>query len=252
MMNNDVKAVILAGGEGRRLRPLSFYIQKTMIPIGPYEKPLLEYIIRLLALHGVRRILVLLGYKGMQVINYFGDGSRLGVEIKYSFDDEKYRGSGGALLKAYVNGLIDSDRIIVYYGDILSDLNVRELLEHHSRMHGDVTLVVTEKYQVPVGVAYLDNNGVRVESLVEKPWLPLKATMGVLVMESRVLGELEKIHEESTDIMGDFIPHLIKNGYAVNAYVYNGEWYDVGSIERYEKINQEWLRRITEKIFGGK
>ena len=249
-MESLVKAVILAGGEGRRLRPLTYYIQKAMIPIGSLEKPLLEYIVRLLVTNGIKDIVVLLGYKGGQVVNYFGDGSRLGARISYSFDDENYRGSGGALLKSYLNGLLsDANDVLVYYGDILADLDLRRLIEHHRTTNADATLLVTRGYQVPVGIASVDEDG-RILELKEKPWLPVNATIGILMLKTRVIELLREIHKGSTDIMGDFIPYLIKRGLLVKAFVYEGKWYDIGSIERYEKIDKNWLEELTRKLFS--
>ena len=78
-----VKGVVLAGGEGRRLRPLSYYFQKCMIPIGHSQKPLLEYIVRLLKYHNIADVLLLAGYKQEQITNYFNSGNRFGVKINF-------------------------------------------------------------------------------------------------------------------------------------------------------------------------
>lgn len=85
-MFRSVKAAVLCGGEGSRLRPLTFYFQKAMIPIGSEQKPLLEYIVRLLKAHDVRDLVFLVNYKYEQIKNYFGDGSRFGVHVEYLVD----------------------------------------------------------------------------------------------------------------------------------------------------------------------
>ncbi len=248
-MDTRTKTVVMAGGEGKRLRPLSYYVQKVMIPLGENEKPLLEYIVRILKYNGFRDILVLVGYKGYQVINYFGDGSRFGVRMEYSFDDNTFKGSGGALLKAYINGFFDdTDDILVYYGDMLGDFDLAGLKKFFVQSGSDVTLLVTKRYHVPVGVAKIGEND-RVISLVEKPWLDINATLGILMLRSSVLEELRNIDRKDTDLMGDVIPYLINKGYKVTAYYHYKEWYDIGSIERYEKINNKWLATLTKKYF---
>lgn len=242
-------AAILAGGEGKRLWPLSNYIQKTMIPLGPEEKPLLEYIVMLLKKHDFKDIVMLVGYRANQILNYFGDGSRFGVRISYSYDDDSYRGSAGALLKAYRSGLFDkTEDVLVYYGDILGDFDLSGMYTFHKSRSADATLLVTEKYNVPVGIVRID--GERIVELNEKPWLNLNATIGVSVIKKEVLALIGDIHNRSTDLMGDFIPYLIKNNKLVVSFKHTEKWYDIGSIERYEKLDGEWIKELHAKLFS--
>ncbi|MGB9134140.1 MAG: sugar phosphate nucleotidyltransferase, partial [Candidatus Bathyarchaeia archaeon] len=88
----DAKAIVLCGGEGTRLRPITHYLQKTMIPIGHLQKPLLEYIIRLLKFHGLSDITLLVNYKAEQIQNYFGDGARFDVKVSYVHDSQSLKG----------------------------------------------------------------------------------------------------------------------------------------------------------------
>ncbi len=228
-------AAILAGGEGTRFKPYTDIIPKPMIPVGPDEKPLLEYIVRWLARHGLKRIVFLVGYRWKQIHNYFGDGSGFGVEIKYSVDTPEYTNTGGALVNAYRQGLLNASTVVVWYGDIIAELNPVELVKRHEEEGADATLAVADRYQVPVGVAKLDVNGNIVE-LVEKPWLNIYVTIGVLALRPQVLGSAEESLGRSFDIMGDLIPWMIRRGFKVKAYIYRGPWYDVGSMERYQKL----------------
>jgi mannose-1-phosphate guanylyltransferase len=240
-----VVAAVLAGGEGSRFRPYTEIVPKPMIPLGPGEKPLLEYIVRWLARHGIEEIVLLVGYKWRQVRNYFRGGEYWGVRIRYSLDTGEYRGTGGALLNAYRRGLLGSNPVLVWYGDILAPLDVGELVEQHTREHADAVLALADRYQVPVGVAEVDEEG-NVTRLEEKPWLPVKATIGVLTLNPGVLGEAENALGRSFDVMGDLVPWMIKSGKRVRAYIYRGSWYDVGSLERYKKLNHEEIREFLE------
>jgi len=241
-----VIAAILAGGEGRRFKPYTDIIPKPMIPLGPEEKPLLEHIILWIARHGVKRFTLLVGYRWRQIRNYFRDGRWLGVEIRYSLDTEEYRGTGGALINAYRRGLLDSETILVWYGDIVAPLIVSDLLEKHREWNADAVVVVADRYQVPVGIAEVDEEG-RVVRLEEKPWLPLKATVGVLTLRTSTLRGAEEELGRSFDIMGDLIPWMIRKGMNVRAYIYSGPWYDVGSLERYMKLNHEEFKEFLKE-----
>ncbi len=237
---SNVIAAILAGGEGRRFRPYTDLIPKPMVPIGPEEKPLLEHIVKWISKYGIKKFVFLVGYKWRQISNYFGNGSRFGIKISYSLDDNKYNNTGGALLKAIKSGLINDELTLIWYGDIIASINIRELIDHHIRTNAVVTLALAEKYQVPVGVAKINNEG-RVIKLEEKPWIDVKVTIGILTIDPKVVVKVENVLGTSFDIMSDLIPLLIKRDYNVRAYMYRGPWYDVGSLERYQKLPEEAL-----------
>jgi mannose-1-phosphate guanylyltransferase len=240
---NKVNAILLAGGEGTRFKPYTDIVPKPMIPVGVEEKPILEHIICWLKRFGITNYVLLVGYKWKQIRNYFGDGSRHSVSIKYSIDDEVYRGTGGALLKAYKTNVIPEDTAIIWYGDILAPVDVSALIEFHRAEGADATLVVSDKYKVPVGVAHIDSLGNVVE-LTEKPWLNLYVTIGVLMLEASVLKNVESSLGRAFDIMGDLIPWMIRKGLKVKAFIHKDLWYDVGSLERYVKIDYEKIKHF--------
>ncbi len=247
----DIKGVILCGGKGTRLRPLTYYFQKSMIPVGMRQKPLLEYIVRLLSYHGIEKIVLLVDYKAEQIINYFDDGSRFGVKIQYLKDDPRYPGNAGALYNAYIRGYLgDSHNIVVYYGDILSNINISELLRIHKDREAAATLALSENYTVSVGVAEL--RGSRIVKLVEKPPLGKPAVMGILALKTDVVGLVEELldYGGQTDIMRDLVPLLIRRGLRVEAYVTEAFWYDVGSTERYEKLDQREVDELLAFVFA--
>ena len=241
----DVVGVVLAGGEGRRLRPLTYYFQKCMIPIGSRQKPLLEYIIRLLGRYGIFDVKMLVGYKHEQIVNYFNDGERFGVKLEYFLDDPALGGSGGALLNVAERGAFDgAGSLLVYYGDILSDIDLSALVRQHVESGSLATLAVTSGFEVPVGVAEVE--GSRVKEWREKPVVDIYAGIGMVALSPGALEALEGITEErsSIDLMGDLIPFLLEGGGRVDAYFTDAFWYDVGSTEKYEKIDNGLVDRL--------
>jgi len=247
---DGVKGLVLCGGPGVRLRPLTYYFQKCMIPVGSRQRPLLEYIVRLLKYNGVTDILLLVGYKAEQICNYFGDGRRFGVKLTYIYDKPDFKGTGGSVLNAYKNGAIkDCKTLLVYYGDILSDIRLGEMLTQHFESDSAATVALARGYKVPVGVARI--RGSRVENFVEKPLFDLLVTIGILVLRSDILSYLERLHNlsQNIDLMKDLLPCLIQNGKSVSAHLTDAFWYDVGSIERYEKIDNHVIENHLSCLF---
>ena len=244
---NGVKGLVLCGGEGARLRPLTYYFQKSMIPIGAEQRPLLEFIVRSLKRNEITDICLLVGYKWQQVCNYFGDGSRFGVKITYVLDEPEYKGTGGAVLNAWMQGLLDRREVLlVYYGDILSNVDLTELLKEHLKNGAEATVALSKGYQLPVGVAEL-NSG-RVVKFAEKPLFDVLVGIGIFALEGSVLADLEGLHREGeeVDLMRDLLPILMKNGRHVRGYVTDAFWYDVGSTERYEKLEDGIIEKHLE------
>jgi len=241
-----LKGIVFCGGKGVRLRPLSYYIQKTMIPIGTKQKPLLEYVIRLLKKHNVLDITLLVEYKANQIANYFGNGSRFGVKIRYLRDNPKLAGTAGALLNAFLKGTIRLDEtLLVYYGDILSNINLTDLLNHHKEKKAVATLALSTGFSVPVGVADVGEGG-KITKFIEKPEIEKPVGIGVLVLEAKAINSIQKLFHQKRqlDIMTDLIPHFIDTGERVYAYLTDAFWYDVGSTEKYEKIDNKAISKF--------
>jgi mannose-1-phosphate guanylyltransferase len=241
----NLTAVIPAGGEGSRFRPYTDIVPKPMIPLGDEEKPILDYVVHHLTKNGFEEIILLVNYKWKYIKNYFEDGKRYNTNIRYSIDDENYSNTGGSLLKAYKNNLISSNPVLIWYGDILANLNPKHVIDLQLKENSDAVLVVANKYQIPVGVAEIDNDN-NVLSLKEKPWLNVKVTIGILSLNINVLKNAEKELGTKFDIMGDLIPYMIKNNMKVKAYIYNNDWIDVGSLERYKKIDNNLLKKVIK------
>jgi mannose-1-phosphate guanylyltransferase len=239
-----IVAAILAGGEGTRFRPYTDIIPKPMIPIGPEEKPILEYIVKWLKRFGITDIVMLVGYRWKQIKNYFGDGLRFGVYIKYSVDTDEYRGTGGAILNAYKNGSLKGDVVLVWYGDIVAPINVKNLVDMHVERVADAVIAVADRYKVPVGVAKIE--GDRVVGFEEKPWLNIYVSIAILTISPKVLEKAEDALGKSFDIMGDLIPWMISRNCRVYAYIYKGPWYDIGGMDQYKKLNIEDVKEFIE------
>ncbi|MEM1945698.1 MAG: nucleotidyltransferase family protein [Candidatus Caldarchaeum sp.] len=238
-----LRPVVLCGGEGSRLRPLTYYFQKAMIPVGREQKPLLEYILRHIRFYGFEETVLLVGYKGEQVVNYFGDGGRVGLKLSYVWDDENVKGTCVSLLHALRQKAFSADdTLLVYYGDILTNLNLRELVNKHVGEKAAATLALSPRYQLPVGVAEVVNG--HIMEMREKPFIPINVTIGILVLEASQLKHANGL----TDIMSDLIPRLIKQGEKVAAYISDCFWYDVGSTEKYEKLSNEDVDRYLQTI----
>jgi mannose-1-phosphate guanylyltransferase len=246
-----VKGIIMAGGEGKRFRPLSYYLQKCMIPVGFKEKPILEYIIRLLKHHNITDLTILTGYKSKQIENYFNEGSRFGVELKYILDNPDRKGSANALLNAYEENVITkSDTLVVYYGDILSNIDLSEALKQHLETKSLATIALAKGFGVNVGTA--DMNGLWVKKFVEKPILETPVSIGVLILNGKIITEMEKMYtkgKETFDLMGDVIQNLVEKNLKVSGYVTDAFWYDVGSIERFERISNEQISKALDFLF---
>ena len=238
---NRTKAIVLCGGKGTRLRPLTHYIQKTMVPVGIKQKPLLEYVVRLLKYHGIKDMVFLVNYKAEQIRNYFEDGSRFGVKITYVQDDPKSRGTGGAVLTAYNNGAVNTNEtLLVYYGDIITDMNLTELLQHHREKKALTTIALASSFKLRVGVANLDDDG-KILGFQEKPTLEKPVSIGISVLDGKLLEDMQKLkgEKEELDFMGEVMPYLLAGDKPVYGYLSKAFWYDVLSTEAYEKLDPQ-------------
>jgi len=219
-----------------------------MIPIGDKEKPILEYIIKLYKYHKINDLVLLVGYRFLQIENYFDRGERFGVNLNYIEDKPGWKGSANALLNAYNEGAFTKeDTLIVYYGDIVSNINLTDLLQHHQRTGAKATVALTTGLRINEGTADVDGDWIK--AFKEKPMLDTKASIGILVLDGSVIEDMEKLHSAgqfpSFDLMGDVVQYMVEQKEKVGAYLTNAFWYDVGSIERYERLSNE---RLSEEL----
>jgi len=244
MTETRLKGVVLAGGEGTRFRPLTYYFQKCMIPVGEEQKPVLEYIIRLFGYHEISDVILLVGYKHQQVKNFFDDGRRFGVNLEYVLDKPEFKGNANAILNAYRQGVLSKDDcMIIIFGDILSDIDLRDMVSQHLDTGAAATIALSQGFNIRVGTAEIENG--LITRFIEKPELDQPVSVGILVLSGIGLVEMDRLHEEGRmahlDLMGEVVPLLIERGLPVRPYITDAFWYDLGSYERYERFENEGL-----------
>lgn len=251
MRGDLMKAIILAGGTGTRLRPFTEALPKPMLPIG--YKPILEILIEYLKSNGFDEIILAIHYLSDSITHYFEDGSRFGIKISYS-KEEQLLGTAGAVKKA-ARDL--NETFVVLLGDGLSDINYSKLLEFHRRSDAICTMVVfTQSLKVPYGVLNLDINGESsLLGLEEKPELTFKVNTGIMVLEPKSLDYLD---DGEFLNMTDLLLKLKDIGEKVIVYHHDGNWVDVGQdIQQYLQINKKIIEKkfkfsdqMTKIIFG--
>jgi mannose-1-phosphate guanylyltransferase len=232
-----VKAVILAGGEGTRLRPLTLSLPKPVVPV--VDRPFLRHQLDLLAKVGVREVIFSVAYRPERVRSVFGDGAAAGFRIRYAVEDTPL-GTGGAVRNAL--DLLD-ERTIVFNGDVLTDVDLAAVVAEHEAQGAAATLVLTP---VPNPAAYglveTDGDG-RVRRFLEKPD-PSQITTdtinaGIYVLETSVLELIPPAQNYS--IERGFFPALLARGDLVRAHLHRGYWIDIGTPEKYRQVHKDIL-----------
>jgi dTDP-glucose pyrophosphorylase len=228
--------VLMAGGLGKRLRPLTEKTPKPLLRVG--GRPLLETIIQSFAEHGFTRIFLSINYRADQVEAYFGDGSQFGVRIEYLREDEAL-GTAGAL------GLLpqtESEPIVVMNGDILTRLDFGQLIDFHTRTNAQLTMCVRE-YEVEVPYGVVEVEGEEVTSLAEKPTARHFVNAGIYVLRPSliaIIGEAERL--DMTDLAHQV---MARNG-RLSAFPIREYWLDIGHLKDYERAQADFTRYFTK------
>lgn len=229
------RAFILAGGRGIKMRPLTYELPKTMLPVK--GRPLLEYTIELLREADVRDIIILIGHLGDKIKAHFGDGSRFGVRIRYV---EEAREQGTAAPLRLAASLLRDQPFLLFYGDVLVDLNLRDLIEFHKTTGGIATMALTSiDNPSEFGVVKMHGNSI-VEFLEKPPKSPKLSHLintGVSVVEPKLLSYIPKSGYSMLE--NDVFPRLAREG-KLFGYPFEGQWYDIGTPEVYERALAEW------------
>ena len=225
-----MRAVILAGGEGRRLQPYSTVLPKPLMPVG--NAPILETVVKQLERDGFDRLTIAVGYLAQLLEAYFGDGSRFGVTIDYSFEDRPL-GTVGPLT------LVErpDDDFLVMNGDILTNLSYARFMAAHKAKGAIASICVYQK-DVPISLGVLDlSENDDVIGYTEKPTHHYIASTGVYCFKPAVIEHIPKGRHFD---LPELVLKLIAEGQKVWAYRFDGKWLDIGRPEDYEIATEEF------------
>lgn len=225
-----MRAVILAGGIGRRLYPYTLVLPKPLVPIG--EKPILEIVIRQLAARGFDRITIAVGYHAELIMAVMGDGSGLGVKIDYSIERTPLNTIGPLTLIEDLN-----EPFLVMNGDLLTDLDYRDIFNAHTRSKTIATVATCKRHvKIPLGVLKYDREK-RVTAFQEKPEFDYDVSMGVYVFDPKIFNFIPHRQPFGFD---ELIIALLDAGETISAYDYSGRWLDMGSPEDLDRAIEEF------------
>jgi len=226
--SSPLRAIVIAGGFGLRMRPLTDNLPKPMLPVG--GKPVMEHVVDQLKNAGITHISVATHYKPEQIENYFGDGSSFGVKINYINEDEPL-GTGGAV------GLLpqSNDTTLVVNGDILTQVNFRSMMNCHQEHKADMTVAVRRySMQVPFGVVECDGHNIL--SINEKPSMNFLVNAGFYLIEPSVY---QFIPRGKRFDMTDLIGWLRKANRPIVSFPVIEYWLDIGQHADYLKAQQD-------------
>ncbi|HXR11914.1 MAG TPA: sugar phosphate nucleotidyltransferase, partial [Gaiellaceae bacterium] len=232
-----MKAVVMAGGEGTRLRPLTSNQPKPMVSI--VGKPCMEHILELLKRHGFEDVIVTVAFLPQAIRSYFGSGESLGIEIGYSVEESPLGTAGSVRLAA---GRLD-DTFLVISGDALCDVDLTRLVEFHREKQASVTIgLKSVDNPLEFGIVVTDEEG-RVERFLEKPsWGQVFSdtiNTGIYVLEPEVLRHVPT--DRPFDFSKELFPLLLEMGRPTYGCVLDGYWQDIGNLDQYRQANFDAL-----------
>lgn len=222
-------ALIMAGGIGKRLRPLTYAVPKPLLPIG--EKPIIEQIILDMKKQRINHFIISVNYKKEMIINYLKDGKSLGVEIEY-LEEDTYTGTAGCL-----SNLNTEEDIIISNGDILCDVDYQKLFNLTSTYDLIITSIEKE-YTIDFGVLEYDKNNCELKNWIEKPTYKYSINAGIYAIKNSIITFIKQKLAPNTYLdMPDLWALLKSNNLKLGIYEHKGKWEDVGRMEDYMKLN---------------
>jgi NDP-sugar pyrophosphorylase family protein len=243
-----MKAILLAGGKGTRLRPLTLHTPKPIVPV--FGRAFLNYQIDLVrAVPEIDEVILSLNYQPRRISEVFGDGKELGVKMSYVVEPNPL-GTGGAI--KYATGAC-TDTIVVFNGDVMTQIDLREVIRLHRERKAKATIVLTPvDNPTAYGLVETDEAG-NVRRFLEKP----KAdeitcdtiNAGVYILEPETFDRIPK--DVSWSIERSYFPSLVERGETFVAYVYRGYWIDIGTPEKYVQVHRDIMdQRFQAEPFG--
>jgi mannose-1-phosphate guanylyltransferase/phosphomannomutase len=242
-----VKAVIMAGGEGTRLRPLTSNSPKPLLPVA--DKPMMEHVIDLLRRHGLTDIVVTVAFMANAIRDYFGDGGEFGVRLTY-VDEPTPLGTAGSVRNAAEH--LD-DRFLVISGDVITDIDLSHVVAFHEAREALATIAITPvEKPLEFGIVITRDDG-SIERFHEKPtWGQVFSdtiNTGIYVLEPEILGLIEP--DCAVDFSADVFPTLLRSESRLYGAVAHGYWEDVGNLEAYLRVHKDVLDQMVQLDIPG-
>ena len=244
-----MKGIVLAGGFGTRLRPLTFKLPKPMVPI--LGRPMMEHIVERLRATGINECISLLYFEPDVIRDYFGDGSKFGMRMEYALSQADW-GTAGAVKNAA--GRID-DTVLVISGDVLTDFDLEKAIAFHKERSAEVTIVLKRvRKPLAYGIVIANQKTGRIERFLEKPALGQvfsdTINTGIYIIQPHVLDYIP--HGEEFDFSKDLFPLLMAKNEPLFGYIADGYWRDVGDLREYRRANEDALEGTIELEIPGR
>jgi NDP-sugar pyrophosphorylase family protein len=254
-----LKAIILIGGLGTRLRPLTCHKPKPLLPIA--NRPFLEYQFQLLRKHGIKEAVLCVSYLSHEFENHFGSGKKWGMKLHYVHEKQPL-GTGGAIRNAA--RFLDQGPVVIFNGDIMTDLNLGEMMKYHRANSSFVTIALSRvKDPTMFGLVETDKGG-RISSFIEKPsWDEVTCNTinaGIYIFERKAVNMIPPGINFSVE--RGLFPSLLAQKYPIYGFVSKGYWLDIGTIDKYLQANADLLsgnigfklegKKIRKDVIAGK
>ncbi len=222
-----MKAFVLCGGKGTRLRPYTYNIPKPMLTLG--KRPILEFVVDNLKRSGIKEQIFTIGYLGDKIEGHFGNGERFGVDIAY-LKEEKEMNTAGSI---FPGKDAVKETFAVVMGDHLTTVNLRDMAEFHKRMGGIATIGL-KRHGTPIEYGIAEVEDEKVVGFKEKPTIENLINAGIYIFEPEIFEYIEV----GKDFAKDVFPAILKDGKKINSYTFDEYWVDIGRLHDYENLNQ--------------
>ena len=241
-----MKAVILVGGEGTRLRPLTCNTTKAMVPV--LNKPFLEHLLGYLRGHGITEIILAMSYLPDHIQNYFGDGAEMSVRLSYLIEEEPL-GTAGAVKNA--EGYLD-ETFLMLNGDVFTDLDITSMIDFHRERKAAATIAITP-VDNPTAYGLIETgDGGRITRFLEKPSREEVTTnminAGIYILEPNILARIPP--QKNVSIERETFQQLLAQGEPIYAYSSSAYWLDMGTPEKYLRLNHDLLLGKALALFN--
>ncbi len=226
-----MKAIVLAGGKGTRLRPMTFSIPKPLLPIA--EKPILEIILQNFKKFGIDEVIISLGYQGELIKAFCGDGKKFGLKVNF-VDEDKPLGTAGplSLMKDYFDR---DETFVLMNGDIFTQLDFAKMIDYHKKAQNKLTIGYRKyEHKLPFGVLKLDAD--MLTGIMEKPATKYNVSAGIYILNSSII---ELVPDNSFFTMPDLAEALMKKSQRVGAYNIEEYWLGIENIGHFNEVIKE-------------